>query len=75
MIDTDEISHEADIVWPEDIDDLDNVRQSINRLPTARSVARSSAPTTATVNPTALYAESAPAEAVGPRTLESRVKG
>jgi hypothetical protein len=36
LIDADEISHETDIVWLEDIDELDYVRQSIDRLPTRK---------------------------------------
>ncbi|WP_331729556.1 DUF6009 family protein (plasmid) [Streptomyces sp. NBC_01003] len=31
-----EIAHEADLVWLEDIDTLDYVRQSLDRLPTRR---------------------------------------
>ncbi|MFF6995899.1 DUF6009 family protein [Streptomyces sp. NPDC008313] len=34
LIAEDEISHEADLVWLEDIDHLDYVRQSLDRLPT-----------------------------------------
>jgi hypothetical protein len=33
LISADEISHETDIVWLEDIDDVDYVRQSLDRLP------------------------------------------
>ncbi|MEW2527580.1 DUF6009 family protein [Streptomyces sp. NPDC047071] len=36
LITEDEISHEADLVWLEDIDHLDYVRQSLDRLPTRR---------------------------------------
>ncbi|GGV56537.1 DUF6009 family protein [Streptomyces spectabilis] len=36
LITEDEISHEADLVWLEDIDSLDYVRQSLDRLPTRR---------------------------------------
>ncbi|MET9500105.1 DUF6009 family protein [Streptomyces sp. NPDC006552] len=36
LITEDEISHEADLVWLEDITDLDYVRQSLDRLPTRR---------------------------------------
>lgn len=36
LITEDEISHEADIVWLEDIEQLDYVRQSLDRLPTRR---------------------------------------
>ena len=34
LITSEEISYEADIVWLEDVDDLDYVRQSLDRLPT-----------------------------------------
>ena len=34
LITADEISHEADLVWLEDIAQLDYVRQSLDRLPT-----------------------------------------
>jgi hypothetical protein len=36
LIAEEEISHEAEIVWLEDIDKLDYVRQSLDRLPTRR---------------------------------------
>ncbi|MGR6975191.1 DUF6009 family protein [Streptomyces cynarae] len=36
LITEDEISHETDIVWLEDIEHLDYVRQSLDRLPTRR---------------------------------------
>ncbi|MFC7310209.1 DUF6009 family protein [Streptomyces monticola] len=36
LIAEDEIAHEADIVWLEDLADLDYVRQSLDRLPTRR---------------------------------------
>ncbi|MER5616988.1 MULTISPECIES: DUF6009 family protein [unclassified Streptomyces] len=36
LIAEDEISHEVDLVWLEDIGDLDYVRQSLDRLPTRR---------------------------------------
>ncbi|MEU1535318.1 DUF6009 family protein [Streptomyces fagopyri] len=36
LITEDEISHEAELVWLEDLDDLDYVRQSIDRLPTRK---------------------------------------
>ncbi|MET8944531.1 DUF6009 family protein [Streptomyces sp. NPDC004542] len=36
LITEDEISHESEIVWLEDIDDLDYVRQSLDRLPSRR---------------------------------------
>ncbi|MET9589259.1 DUF6009 family protein [Streptomyces sp. NPDC006539] len=34
LITSEEISYEADIVWLEDVDNLDYVRQSLDRLPT-----------------------------------------
>ncbi|MBV2353832.1 transcription factor [Streptomyces sp. J2-1] len=34
LITEDEISHETELVWLEDISDLDYVRQSLDRLPT-----------------------------------------
>ncbi|MEV2236268.1 DUF6009 family protein [Streptomyces phaeochromogenes] len=37
LITEDEISHETELVWLEDITDLDYVRQSLDRLPTRRS--------------------------------------
>ncbi|MGD9486039.1 DUF6009 family protein [Streptomyces sp. TRM70308] len=36
LITEDEISHEKELVWLEDIDTLDYVRQSLDRLPTRR---------------------------------------
>ncbi|MFF3941638.1 DUF6009 family protein [Streptomyces phaeofaciens] len=36
LITEDEIGHEADLVWLEDIRGLDYVRQSLDRLPTRR---------------------------------------
>ncbi|TLS45645.1 transcription factor [Streptomyces montanus] len=106
LIDADEISREADIVWLEDIDDLDYVRQSLDRLPTRKGrpayhrpgrmvgyalldtkakASRASGtfrrrvfwllPHDRDTEPDGLYAKSAPAEAVDPRTLEPRVKG
>jgi hypothetical protein len=106
LIDADEISHETDIVWLEDIDELDYVRQSIDRLPTRKGrppyrrpgrmvgyailgpdakASRASGtfrrrvfwlqPHDRDSEPDGLYANSAPAEAVDPRTLEPCVKG
>ncbi|MEU0060786.1 DUF6009 family protein [Streptomyces sp. NPDC006334] len=106
LIDADEISHETDIVWLEEIDELDYVRQSIDRLPTRKGrppyrrpgrmvgyailgpdakASRASGtfrrrvfwlqPHDRDSEPEGLYAKSAPAEAVDPRTLEPRVKG
>jgi hypothetical protein len=106
LIDADEISHETDIVWLEDIDELDYVRQSIDRLPTRKGrppyrrpgrmvgyailgpdakASRASGtfrrrvfwlqPHDRDSEPDGLYANSAPAEAVDPRTLDPRVKG
>ncbi|MEU4349601.1 DUF6009 family protein [Streptomyces sp. NPDC023838] len=37
LITDDEISHETELVWLEDISGLDYVRQSLDRLPTRRS--------------------------------------
>ncbi|MGW6257677.1 DUF6009 family protein [Streptomyces sp. NPDC055085] len=106
LIEEAEISHEADIVWLEDITDLDYVRQSLDRLPTRRGkpayhrdgrmvgyalLGPTAKPSRASgtfrrrvfwllphdrdAQPRGLYAKSAPAEAVDPRTLESRVRG
>jgi hypothetical protein len=106
LISADEISHEADLVWLEDINNLDYVRQSLDRLPTRRGkppyhrdgrmvgyaildpdakASRASGtfrrrvfwllPHDRDREPDGLYARSAPAEAVDPRTLEPRVKG
>ncbi|KAF3470018.1 DUF6009 family protein [Streptomyces sp. Tu 3180] len=36
LITEDEISHETELVWLEDIDNLDYVRQSLDRLPTRK---------------------------------------
>ncbi|QNP67856.1 DUF6009 family protein [Streptomyces genisteinicus] len=36
LIDEDEIVHEAELVWLEDVGSLDYVRQSLDRLPTRR---------------------------------------
>ena len=36
LIEEDEISHEADLVWLEDVSKLDYVRQSLDRLPTRK---------------------------------------
>ncbi|WP_369394862.1 DUF6009 family protein [Streptomyces sp. CG1] len=36
LISADEISHETGIIWLEDIDSLDYVRQSLDRLPTRK---------------------------------------
>ncbi|MFF1561043.1 DUF6009 family protein [Streptomyces sp. NPDC058279] len=36
LISDDEIHHEVDLVWLEDITELDYVRQSLDRLPTRR---------------------------------------
>lgn len=44
LITEDEISHEAELVWLEDITDLHYVRQSLDRLPTRKGAP----PTTAT---------------------------
>jgi hypothetical protein len=106
LITEDEISHETQLVWLEDVDGLDYVRQSLDRLPTrkgkppyhrdGRMVGYALLNTTAKASrasgtfrrrvfwllphdrdsqPDGLYAKSAPAEAVDPRTLEPRVKG
>ncbi|MEV7471755.1 DUF6009 family protein [Streptomyces kronopolitis] len=107
LIDADEISHEAEIVWLEkDVDQLDYVRQSLDRLPTRKAkppyhrdgrmvgyailgpeakASRASGtfrrrvfwllPHDRDSEPEGLYAKSAPAEAVDPRTLAPRVKG
>lgn len=106
LITEDEINHEAELVWLENIDGLDYVRQSLDRLPTRRGKpayhrpgrmvgyavlgaeakpSRSSGtfrrrvfwllPHDRDCAPEGLYANSAPAEAVDPRTLEPRLKG
>lgn len=36
LITEDEISHEIELVWLEDVEDLDYVRQSLDRLPTRK---------------------------------------
>ncbi|MDX3370177.1 DUF6009 family protein [Streptomyces sp. NPDC048376] len=36
LITEDEISHESELLWLEDINDLDYVRQSLDRLPTRK---------------------------------------
>ncbi|GGU62492.1 MULTISPECIES: DUF6009 family protein [Streptomyces] len=36
LITEDEISHETDLVWLENVDNLDYVRQSLDRLPTRK---------------------------------------
>ncbi|MEV5730343.1 MULTISPECIES: DUF6009 family protein [Streptomyces] len=106
LISADEISHETEIVWLEDIDTLDYVRQSLDRLPTRKGkpayhrdgrmvgyalLGPTAKPSRASgtfrrrvfwllphdrdSEPDGLYAKSAPAEAIDPRTLEPRVKG
>ncbi|MFI6645706.1 DUF6009 family protein [Streptomyces sp. NPDC050504] len=106
LITDDELAHESDIVWLEDPDGLDYVRQSLDRLPTRRGkpayhrdgrmvgyavlgtkakASRSSGtfrrrvfwllPHDRDTEPEGLYAKSAPAEAVDPRTLTARSKG
>ncbi|MEV5084836.1 MULTISPECIES: DUF6009 family protein [unclassified Streptomyces] len=106
LISADEISHETELVWLEDIDQLDYVRQSLDRLPTRKgrpayhrdgrmvgyallgSAAKSSRasgtfrrrvfwllPHDRDSVPDGLYAKSAPAEAVDPRTLKPCIKG
>jgi len=106
LISAEEISHEAELVWLEDIDALDYVRQSLDRLPTRKAkppyhrdgrmigyailgpdakASRASGtfrrrvfwllPHDRDSEPDGLYAKSAPAEAVDPRTLQPRVKG
>ncbi|MGW7276605.1 DUF6009 family protein [Streptomyces sp. NPDC054864] len=106
LIEGEEISHEAELVWLEDIEDLDYVRQSLDRLPSRRGrppyhrdgrmvgyallgpqakASRSSGtfrrrvfwllPHDRDSDPAGLYASSAPAEAVDPRTLAAGSKG
>nr|WTB11963.1 DUF6009 family protein [Streptomyces antimycoticus] len=106
LISADELSHETEFVWLEDIAQLDYVRQSLDRLPTrkgkpayhrdGRMVGYANLAPTAKASrasgtfrrrvfwllphdrdsdPDGLYAKSAPAEAVDPRTLQPRVKG
>lgn len=106
LITEDEISHESELVWLEDIAHLDYVRQSLDRLPNRKgrpayhrdgrmvgyALLASSAKASRTSGtfrrrvfwllphdrdsqPEGLYARSAPAEAVDPRTLQPCVKG
>ncbi|MER6434081.1 DUF6009 family protein [Streptomyces sp900105245] len=106
LITEDEISHETELVWLEDVDNLDYVRQSLDRLPTRKGrppyhrdgrmvgyaiLGSNAKPSRASgtfrrrvfwllphdrdTEPDGLYARSAPAEAVDPRTLEPCVKG
>ncbi|MFJ4153156.1 DUF6009 family protein, partial [Streptomyces galbus] len=106
LITEDEISHESELVWLEDIGRLDYVRQSLDRLPTRRGkpayhrdgrmvgyallgpAAKAShasgtfrrrvfwlLPHDRDSQPDGLYAKSAPAEAIDPRTLTPRTKG
>jgi hypothetical protein len=94
LISADEISHETEIVWLEDTDQLDYVRQSLDRDgrmvgyavlgPDAKASRASGTfrrrvfwllPHDRDSQPDGLYANSAPAEAVDPRTLEPRIKG
>ncbi|MCK8438845.1 transcription factor [Streptomyces sp. D2-8] len=106
LISADEISHETEIVWLEDLHQLDYVRQSLDRLPTRKGKpayhrdgrmvgyailgpnAKAShasgtfrrrvfwlLPHDRDSQPDGLYAKSAPAEGVDPRTLEPRIKG
>ncbi|CAL9674612.1 DUF6009 family protein [Streptomyces sp. enrichment culture] len=106
LISADEISHETELVWLEGIEDLDYVRQSLDRLPTRKGrpayhragrmvgyavLGQTAKPSRASgtfrrrvfwllphdrdSDPDGLYANSAPAEAVDPRTLQPQVKG
>jgi hypothetical protein len=106
LIDADEIRHETELVWLEDVEQLDYVRQSLDRLPTRKGrpayhrdgrmigyavLGTDAKPSRASgtfrrrvfwllphdrdTEPQGLYAKSAPAEAIDPRTLEPRVKG
>jgi hypothetical protein len=106
LIEGDEISQEAELVWLEDVGALDYVRQSLDRLPTRRGrpayhrdgrmvgyavlgpqakASRSSGtfrrrvfwllPHDRDSEPGGLYASSAPAEAIDPRTLAPGSKG
>lgn len=106
LITEDEISHETSLVWLEDVENLDYVRQSLDRLPTRKGkpayhrdgrmvgyallgptakASRASGtfrrrvfwllPHDRDSEPEGLYAKSAPAEAVDPRTLQAGVKG
>lgn len=106
LISEDEINREIELVWLEDIDSLDYIRQSLDRLPTRvgrpayhrdgrlvgyavlsheAKASRVSGtfrrrvfwllPHDRDSNPDGLYARSAPAEAVDPRTLSAGIKG
>lgn len=106
LITEDEIRHETELVWLEDMGELDYVRQSLDRLPTRKGrpayhrdgrmvgyallgptakASRASGtfrrrvfwllPHDRDSRPDGLYAKSAPAEAVDPRTLDPRIKG
>ncbi|MFJ7305634.1 DUF6009 family protein [Streptomyces sp. NPDC099088] len=106
LITEDEIGDETGIVWLEDVECLDYVRQSLDRLParkgkpayhrdgrmvgyaildpTAKPSRASGTfrrrvfwllPHDRDIQPDGLYAKSAPAEGVDPRTVEPRVKG
>ncbi|MER7743330.1 DUF6009 family protein [Streptomyces sp. NPDC096538] len=106
LIDAEEIRHETELVWLEDVDQLDYVRQSLDRLPTRKGkpayhrdgrmigyaiLGTDAKPSRASgtfrrrvfwllphdrdTEPEGLYAKSAPAEAIDPRTLAPRVKG
>ncbi|MEU3343069.1 DUF6009 family protein [Streptomyces sp. NPDC006668] len=106
LIDADELSYETEFVWLEDVDQLDYVRQSLDRLPTRKGkppyhrdgrmvgyaiLGPDAKPSRASgtfrrrvfwllphdrdSEPDGLYAKSAPAEAIDPRTLVPRVKG
>ncbi|MGY4920764.1 DUF6009 family protein [Streptomyces sp. 900116325] len=106
LMTNDELIHEADLVWLEDVAALDYVRQSLDRLPTrlgrpayhrdgrlvGYAVLKPEAkpshssgtfrrrvfwllPHDRDSDPSGLYAMSAPAEAVDPRTLRACDKG
>lgn len=106
LITEDEISHEIELVWLEDVKGLDYVRQSLDRLPTRKGkpayhrdgrmvgyalLGPTAKPSRASgtfrrrvfwllphdrdTQPDGLYARSAPAEAVDPRSLEPCVRG
>ncbi|MFI8967016.1 DUF6009 family protein [Streptomyces sp. NPDC053493] len=106
LISEDDLQHEAELVWLEDITRLDYVRQSLDRLPTrtgkpayhrdgrmvgyatltaGAKASRASGtfrrrvfwllPHDRDAEPKGLYAGSAPAEAVDPKTLAPRTKG
>ncbi|PZH18108.1 hypothetical protein C1I97_04220 [Streptomyces sp. NTH33] len=71
MINAGESSHETEFVRLEDIDQLDHVRQGLDRLPT-----REGRPAHHRDGiPDGLCAKSAPVEAADARALEPRVKG